>query len=90
MSVLQILVLVGVIGGFVLLLVALRGSFRDDDAFYDLEILKLQTDAAILDLRQVRGWEKNPNFYREIISDGLYSLATLAFDTPERRMALAA
>ena len=35
MSVLQILVLVGVIGGFVLLLVALRGSFKDDDAFYD-------------------------------------------------------
>ena len=35
MSVIQILVLVGVIGGFILLLVALRGSFKDDDAFYD-------------------------------------------------------
>jgi uncharacterized protein (DUF885 family) len=71
-------------------LLAIDASALDDDAFYDLEILKLQTDAAILDLRQVRGWEKNPNFYREIISEGLYSLATLAFDTPERRMALAA
>ena len=34
MSVLQILVLVGVIGGFALLLVALRGSFKSDDSFY--------------------------------------------------------
>jgi uncharacterized protein (DUF885 family) len=62
----------------------------DDDAYYDHAILRLQIEGALLDLERVRGWEKNPNFYREIISGGLYSVATLAFDTPERRMALAA
>jgi len=71
-------------------LLAINGSALDDDAFYDHEILKLQIEGAVLDLERVRSWEKNPNFYREIISSGLYSLATLAFDSPERRMALAA
>jgi len=69
---------------------ALDASALDDEAFYDLEILKLQIAGAALDLDRVRAWEKNPNFYRDIISSGLYSLATLGFDSPERRMALAA
>lgn len=62
----------------------------DDESFYDHRVLHLQIAAAILDLQDVRSWEKNPNFYRNIISGGLYTLAALAFDTPERRMALAA
>lgn len=62
----------------------------DPDASADYEVLKLQIASARLDLKGVRGWERNPNFYRGIISQGLYSLAALAFDTPERRMALAA
>ena len=62
----------------------------DDDAYYDLQVLKLQIGGAILDLAEVRSWEKNPNFYRDVISRGLYSLASLGFDSPERRMALAA
>jgi uncharacterized protein (DUF885 family) len=69
---------------------ALQGSALDRDTAYDLDILRLQVAAAELDLGTVRPWEKNPNFYRDIISEGLYSLATLSFDTPERRMALAA
>lgn len=71
-------------------LLAIDSSALDDDATYDHQILLLQIGAAALDLANVRSWEKNPNFYRDIISSGLYSLATLAFDTPERRMALAA
>jgi uncharacterized protein (DUF885 family) len=71
-------------------LLRIDASALDDEAFYDHQILKLQIEASVLDLERVRGWEKNPNFYRDIISSGLYSLATLAFDTPERRMALAA
>jgi uncharacterized protein (DUF885 family) len=70
-------------------LLAMDAAALDDNAFYDHEILTLQISAAILDLEQVRGWEKNPNFYGEIISEGLYTLASLAFDSPERRMVLA-
>jgi uncharacterized protein (DUF885 family) len=69
---------------------ALDASALDDDDFYDRQILTMQIEGAMLDLERVRSWEKNPNFYNEIISGGLYSLATLSFDTPERRMALAA
>jgi len=61
----------------------------DNDSFYDYEVLKLQVAAALLDLTGVRGWEKNPNFYGGIISQGLYTLAALDFDTPERRMGVA-
>jgi uncharacterized protein (DUF885 family) len=60
----------------------------DNDSFYDYEVLKLQIAAARLDLAEVRGWENNPNFYRNLISGGVYSLATLAFDTSERRLGL--
>jgi uncharacterized protein (DUF885 family) len=69
---------------------AIDASALGDDPYYDLQVLRLQIAAAALDLGNVRSWEKNPNFYRDIISSGLYSLATLAFDTPERRMSLAA
>jgi uncharacterized protein (DUF885 family) len=68
---------------------AIDPAALDNDAYYDHQVLKLRIASAVLDLADVRGWEKNPNFYREVISSGLYSLATLAFDTPERRMALA-
>jgi len=61
----------------------------EDDSYYDYLVLRGQIGAAQLDLMAVRGWEDNPNFYRGIISQGLYTLASLAFDTPERRMALA-
>ena len=71
-------------------LLAIDAATLDDDAFYDLQVLKLQIAAAELDLSAVRSWEKNPNFYRDVISSGLYALASLSFDTPERRMALAA
>jgi uncharacterized protein (DUF885 family) len=68
---------------------AIDASALDDEAYYDLEVLRLQVAGALLDLDGVRAWEKNPNFYRDVISGGLYSLATLGFDTPERRMSLA-
>jgi hypothetical protein len=34
MELTQILIIVGVIGGVLLLIVAIRGSFKSDDAFY--------------------------------------------------------
>ncbi len=71
-------------------LLAFDPADLDPDAAYDYEVLKLQMASALLDLNSVRAWEKNPNFYRNLISSGLYSLAALAFDTPERRMSVAA
>jgi len=71
-------------------LMGVEAAALDDDAYYDLQVLKLQIAGAALDLAEIRSWEKNPNFYREVISSGLYSLASLGFDSPERRMALAA
>jgi uncharacterized protein (DUF885 family) len=71
-------------------LLAIDPAALDNETYYDLEILKLQIAAARLDLAEIRSWEKNPNFYRSIISGGLYSLASLAFDSPPRRMELAA
>lgn len=67
---------------------AVDGGALDPDSAWDLDILKLQVASALLDLSSVRRWERDPNYYRDIISGGLYSLATLAFDTPERRMTL--
>lgn len=61
----------------------------DNDSFYDYEVLRLQISSARLDLAEVRSWEQNPNFYGNIISHGVYSLASLQFDTPDRRMNLA-
>jgi uncharacterized protein (DUF885 family) len=70
-------------------LLAFDPADLDPEAAADQEVLKLQISAARHDLTDVRSWEKNPNFYRNLISSGLYSLAALAFDTPERRMVLA-
>jgi uncharacterized protein (DUF885 family) len=71
-------------------LLAIEAEVLDADSSYDLDVLKLHIDSALLELAEVRTWEKNPNFYGSILSDGLYTLASLAFDTPDRRMALAA
>ncbi len=62
----------------------------DDASSYDLLVLRMALRAMILEAEQVRSWERNPNFYREPIAGGLYTLATLSFDTPARRMAAAA
>ncbi len=65
-------------------------SALDDETYYDSLVLESHIRASLLDLERIRSWERNPNFYREIIAGGLYALSALAFDTPERRMALAA
>ncbi len=66
-----------------------RDALPDADR-WDLLVLESHVRASLLELEKVRSWERNPNFYREIVSGGLYGLSSLSFDTPERRMALAA
>ncbi len=61
----------------------------DANSAYDYEVLMQHISAAKLDLSEVRSWESNPNFYRDIISHGVYTLASLQFDSAERRMNLA-
>ncbi len=57
---------------------------------FDFPVLRSALDGILLDLERVRPWERNPDYYRELVSGGLYPLATRSFDTPARRMAAAA
>jgi uncharacterized protein (DUF885 family) len=70
-------------------ILAIDPAELDNESFYDYAVLRGQIAAAQFNLTAVRGWEHNPNFYRSIISQGLYTLASLTFDTPDRRMSLA-
>ena len=70
-------------------ILAIDPAELDNDSFYDYAVLRGQIAAAQFNLTDVRGWENNPSFYRAIISQGLSTLASRAFDTIDRRMALA-
>ncbi|HEU4339456.1 MAG TPA: DUF885 domain-containing protein [Planctomycetota bacterium] len=59
------------------------------DAAVDHEVLASAMQAALVDLEDVRSWERDPGFYVGHISDALYALAALQFAPPERRMSLA-
>jgi uncharacterized protein (DUF885 family) len=71
-------------------LLAIDPAELDDASYYDYQVLRGRITAAQFDLAAVRPWEINPGFYRSLIAQGVYTLASLAFDTPDRRMALAA
>ncbi len=66
-----------------------RALLPDGD-FFDSLVMEGHLRARLLDLERIRTWERDPGWYRRIVSDGLHSLAARSFDTPERRMALAA
>jgi uncharacterized protein (DUF885 family) len=61
-----------------------------DEEYYDSLVLESRIRSELVDLDRVRPWQRNPNFYREVIAGGLYALSALSFAPPERRMALAA
>lgn len=64
-----------------------QGLTPQDQA--DLAVLENHMRASLLSWGKSRPWERDPNFYRNVIAGGLYSLAALRFDTAERRLALA-
>ncbi|HKS17304.1 MAG TPA: DUF885 domain-containing protein [Planctomycetota bacterium] len=68
---------------------ALDRSLLSDDAAIDHQILESAIRAALVDLEDVRSWERDPGYYVGLVSGGLYSLAALRFASPERRLALA-
>lgn len=57
-----------------------------DDAFHDWRVLEAAMQAALLDLREIRTWERYPSYYRGLVAGGLHSLAALRFAPPEQRL----
>jgi uncharacterized protein (DUF885 family) len=60
-----------------------------DDSYYDALLLASRLRAELLELEEIRGWQRDPGHYCDVISEGLYGLAALRFGSPERRRALA-
>jgi uncharacterized protein (DUF885 family) len=58
-------------------------------AYYDRLLLAGRLRAELFELQVVQTWRRDPNLYRRAISDGLFPLAALSFETPERRRSLA-
>jgi uncharacterized protein (DUF885 family) len=61
----------------------------EEGDYFDAVVLEHEIRGRLLEVEAVRSWERNPNFYREIVAGGLYSLSSIAFDAPERRIVLA-
>lgn len=68
---------------------AVDRAFLSADAAVDHELLDAVIRAALVDLEDVRSWERDPGGYVDQVSDGLYSLAALRFAPPEKRLELA-
>lgn len=67
----------------------LEGIRRDQlsgDAFYDYRILEYAIRAELLDLEEVRRWERNPMHYISVVSGALSSLADRDFAPVSERM----
>ena len=59
-----------------------------DEGYFDALLLAARLRAELLELEEVRRWQRDPGHYRAVISEGLYGLAALRFGTPERRRAM--
>ena len=59
-------------------------SLRDRQ---NLELICYQTKAELLELEDVRMWQKNPDLYLGLVSGGIYDLATREFASPKKRLA---
>jgi uncharacterized protein (DUF885 family) len=62
-----------------------KKTLKRSDAL-DLELVKNHILAELLDLEQVRSWEKNPDIYSSGISEAIYVLMSRQFDTPAARL----
>jgi uncharacterized protein (DUF885 family) len=72
-----------------------RTSFEDpagldDESYYDLLVLRSAIQSMLVEVDRIRPWERNPGYYRDAISEGLYPLATRSFSPLVRRMEAAA
>ena len=53
----------------------------------DREILLARIQGEILDLETIRPWEKNPNYYVDMVTDGIYNLMARSFAPAPERLA---
>jgi uncharacterized protein (DUF885 family) len=56
------------------------------DAYFDHRILEYAIRAELLELREVRGWTRNPMHYNKLMADGLASLVDRRFAPLEVRL----
>ncbi len=77
---------VGELRSWLTRLEAIDRQALDGDAFYDYQILDHAIRAELLELEEVRSWQKNPNTYNSLIAGGISSLASRDFAPVEQRM----
>ena len=53
---------------------------------HDREVLISGIQGELLELEEVKGWEKNPDFYTSTVSDGVWRLMCRTFAPPEDRL----
>jgi uncharacterized protein (DUF885 family) len=58
----------------------------EGDAYHDHRILEYAIRAELLELEEVRGWQKNPGTYNAMVASGLASLAMRDFAPIEHRL----
>ena len=54
-------------------LAAINGATLDAGSRADLELMKSQTELAILELDDIRNWQRNPTLYVELIGNALFT-----------------
>ena len=54
----------------------------------DYRVLENRMRSDLLELERVRRWERDPGWYREVVSEGLFVPAAVAFDAAAHRMAV--
>ncbi|CAN5349971.1 DUF885 domain-containing protein [soil metagenome] len=77
---------VGELRGWLTRLEAIDRQALEGDAFFDYQVLDHAIRAELLDLEEVRGWEKDPNSYNGAIAGAFAGLASRDFAPVEQRM----
>jgi uncharacterized protein (DUF885 family) len=67
---------------------AIAATGLTPESALDLELVRSQIDAALLDLREVRFWERNPDFYGTLVNTAIYGLISRDFAPAPERMKL--
>lgn len=66
---------------------AMTPAGLDTARVVDREILLSRIQGAVLDLETIRPWERNPNYYVDMVTKGIYNLIARSFAPAPERMA---
>jgi uncharacterized protein (DUF885 family) len=70
---------------------AMAPAGLDSARIVDRDILLARLQGEILDLKSIRRWENDPNYYVEMVTEGLYNIMSRSYaPAPERLAALVA